>query len=236
MILGTGRLRISPRPRRGGEARPCAWCGRRGSRASARVWTVWSAGQPPRRGAWPGATRARGRGSRVLMSRCRRHRPRRTPASESGLGCRAFPRALLTLEGRSHSAACFHTLIAYNRETATDVPKPPWAARRALQDPLNASCPAVHVEAVLGCTVVVRMIASSPKRASKGFPVLGVTCEHLKACFTIRICGMWRDLSAHAADPYQCSTNASLRMGVTCWRHEPRSHHIAGLLAAECEG
>ena len=30
--------------------------------------------------------------------------------------------------------------------------------------------------------------------------------------FTIRICQMWRELSAHKASPYQYATNASLRL------------------------
>jgi hypothetical protein len=90
-------------------------------------------------------------------------------------------------------------------------PQAPWAAWRALRA-YSTHRAQLHAEAVLGCTVVVRMIASSPKQASKGFPVLRVTCEHLKACFTIRICRMWRDLSAQTADPYQCSTNGSLRL------------------------
>ncbi len=93
--------------------------------------------------------------------------------------------------------------------TATDVPKP-HGRLGAPSGPTHRA--QLHAEAVLGCAVVVRMVASSPKRASKGFRVLRVTCEHLKACFTIRICRMWRDLSAHAADPYQCSANGSLRL------------------------
>ena len=32
------------------------------------------------------------------------------------------------------------------------------------------------------------------------------------SAFTIRICQMWRELSAHKASPYQYATNASLRL------------------------
>ena len=84
--------------------------------------------------------------------------------------------------------------------TATSVPKP-HGQLGAPSRAYSTHRAQLHAEAVLGCTVVVRMIASSPKQASKGCPVLRVTCEHLKACFTIRICRMWQDLSAHTANP-----------------------------------
>ena len=54
---------------------------------------------------------------------------------------------------------------------------------------------------------------------------------------TIRICRIWRELSAHTADPYRHAMNASLMsLDATYFGNEPRFHHIAGILEVECEG
>ena len=59
-------------------------------------------------------------------------------------------------------------------------------------------------------------LAGSPAVVSR--PAEAARCLESRAsppgcAFTIRICQMWRKLTAHTAGPYQYATNASLRLG-----------------------